>query len=382
MNLYKGIMDVMIDRRVVKKDLLMPYFICSIGCHMFNIMNRKKGVYMEGGLEADTRLHVLNITIPGFGKSYSLKQFLDKKSGLLKGTKIDHTFKASMSTAGLVGTIRSDKDGTPRITEGVAQRESNSIIGIHEFSEITNAMQQNFNAGLDTAFLTLLDDGSVSKDLGGGSLSYESRLTLWPAVQPARYELSGGMGRRFIYLVFIPSKKDIDDFRDNRRRGKMMKLDEELLSKVKKGIDDKFVEIKDCIEGVIFEDNFYKWLDGKRIIPYEEILYERMALGYTIMKTEKLTPIVRVGIDDELKRIMEMQIGFRRSVKRGIDKMQIWEFVKGCKEIEHEELVEYLLEFSLDEKFIKENLNTLVKVGLLIKEIRGSESWYRVKERR
>ena len=362
MTLYRDILNLLDHRMVVHSNFLSALYICSIGSHMFNIKNKSTRVFTEGALLADARLHVVMVTVPGFGKSFMLKQFLNNYNGICSNTKLKPSFAAAMTTASFVGSIKTDKEGNPVINKGICETYKTSILGIHEFAEITKSMTLSYNIGLQDALLAALDDGHIRKDVAAGGLDYITMLTLFTAVQPARYDLTSGLGRRLCFIIYIPTYSDIDKFRKNRRKGRYVKDDIELLAKIRASIDKKYDEVNK-IKNIIFTEKFYQWMDKNNIIPYEEILYERIGIGYTIMNSDTIPEELIVDIDAELSVIMNRQKKDRRSIKIGIDSEQIWRVIKDEDEIDKDKLIDFLLEFSLSRMDILSRLKTLTSMG-------------------
>ena len=107
-DLYEAIIGELEARKVAYARKYPPYYVSSLGCHMFNLMNQEKGIYTEAGLKVNTRQHIILVTVPGFGKSFWLRQFLENELSLIYGTKIPCTFESTMSESGFVGTAKFD----------------------------------------------------------------------------------------------------------------------------------------------------------------------------------------------------------------------------------------------------------------------------------
>lgn len=362
MTLYDDILKLLNHRMIANIDTLGPLYLCGIGAHIFNLMNKEKGILVEGGLVADARVHVIMVTIPGFGKSFILRHLLDKEHGICAKTKIKPKWLASMTTASFVGSIKSDKEGNKVVNQGICDVYKSNIVGIHEFAGITKSMSLSYNVELHDALLSALDDGQIRKDVAAGNLEYITKLTLFTAVQPARYELSSGLGRRLCFLVYIPTYTDIELFRQMRRKARGVKDDGDLLFSIRTKIDRKFEEVKK-IEKVEFDNELYDWMNKYNIIPYEEIMYERIAIGYTVMNTDDLGGVLRVKMDQRLRSIMMRQREDRKAIKSGIELEQVWRFIKNEKTVEREKLKEFLFEFSLDRMEIERRLKALINLG-------------------
>ncbi len=348
MNLYELIISTLESRKVAYARQFAPFYISSIATHVFNIANQRKHIYMEGGLPSNTRQHILFVTVPGFGKSFILRQFLEGNAGIVKGTKINTTFENMMTEAGFVGTVGKDNTGKKTETEGLCKEHSKSIVGIEEFSAITNSMAADYNYGLDTALLTALDSGMVRKRLANGKIEYNTDLTLWAGVQPARYNLSSGLGRRFLFVMFIPTYKDIYEFRIRRRAAKNISVDKDQLHRLHLKMNERFDQISNSLTRVNFNMDFYKELDKLNVIHYEEPIYERLALGYWLMKADSIFGELTIGTDHELVRLMQLEHYYRKEVKKGTQLVQVWAIIKDEGSIEQDKLIKLLLDFSLD----------------------------------
>jgi len=368
LNLYEEIIKELENRKVAYARQFAPFYISSIATHVFNIANQRKHIYMEGGLPANTRQHILFVTVPGFGKSFILRQFLDGPNSIVNGSSIQTTFENMMTEAGFVGTIGKDNSGQKVEIDGLCKEHSDSIVGIEEFSAITNSMSADYNYGLDTSLLTALDSGMVRKRLANGKLEYETHLTMWAGVQPARYNLSSGLGRRFLFVMFIPTYKDIFQFKLWRRVAKNIKVDTEHLRKLKLRMNERFNYIQNSLTYITFNQEFYKELDKLNVIHYEEPIYERLALGYWLMKVDTLYGKLTIGTDVELIRLMQLEHHYRKEVKKGTQLAQVWGIIQEEGSIEEKELVELLLDFSLDLDTSRTMIRTLIAAHYIRRE--------------
>ena len=357
-SLYGEVMKLLKHRMVSNCEVLAPLYICSIGCHVFNIVNKKNLVYSEGAMRADSRLHIIMVTVPGFGKSFMLKQFLNEENGVLSNTRLKPRFCGSMTTAALIGSVKSNSEGEPVVHEGIASKYDESVFGIHEFAEITNSMKQQYNIGLIDALLSILDDGYVNKDVLSGEIKFQTKITMLSAVQPARYDLTSGLGRRLAFLVYIPSADDISKLRVIMRQSMGVKDDVGLLNTIRGKIDGLF-DVCDKIKSIRFTNRFYNWMDVNNIIPYEELLYKRIGIGYCVMNGMIENGELVVDVDDRLNEIFTKQKADRYSVKSGVDNDQVWQVIKDCQMVKKSELVETLLAFSLSKEKIETKLRNL-----------------------
>ena len=370
-DVYEAILNELEARNVAYARKFPPYYISSLGCHIFNIMIQQKGIYTEAGLKVNTRQHIILVTVPGFGKSFWLRQFLENELSLVKGTKIGCTFESQMSEAGFVGTAKFNSEGVAQESPGLCRNESNSIVGIEEFSAISAAVSQNYNAGLDTALLTALDSGMVRKRLAAGKIEYQTNLSLWTGVQPARYELSSGLARRFLFLLLIPNFNDIKQFKLNRRSSKNVKTNTLTLGKLKAAINTRYDDIMKKLEKVEFDRTVYKKLDELDVVHYEEPLYERIALGYWLMKVKEMPKTLTIKMDPTLDALFDNEKGDRFKIKRGTQLAQVWALVQDVGRISELKLKNHLLDFGMDWQDASDLIMTLIKLKWVKKEVNG-----------
>ncbi len=370
-NLYREAIEELDRRKIAHVREFAPFYISSLATHVFNIVNQSKHIYVEAGIPVNTRQHILFVTVPGFGKSFLLRQFLDAPEySLVKGTDVECGFESSMTEAGLVGSIRpsTQPGGDPVKTMGLMSTDANAIIGIEEFSAITNAAVQEHNAGLDAALLTGLDSGMVRKRLANGKLEYQTNLTMWAGVQPARYNLSSGLGRRFLFLNFTPTGSDVKEFKARRRAAKNVRVDVKVLNEFKKMLNIRFKEIRNNVTGIRYTQDFYVKMDKLNVIHYEEPIYERIALGYWLMRAEALRGTIYISMEPELGRILDLEHVHRKKVKKGTQTEQVYALIKDQPRWIEKDLLEYLLEFSLDWDTSRNIVQNLIAYGNIHRE--------------
>jgi len=368
-DVYKEIILELEKRHVADARTIGPFYISSMATHMLNIVNQTKRIYTEGGLPANLRQHILYVAPPGFGKSYYVKQFLEHEDySILKGvTSFPAFFEGSMTEAGLIGSIDPATPGQPpRKMYGLAGGEgSNAIVGMEEFAAITNSMVQEYNAGLDTALLTMLDSGIVNKRLRNGDLKYTSNMTWWAGTQPARFDLSSGLARRFIFVTKYPKWDDFKLMSQRRRAAKGITKSAQSSKILHDILDQRFALIRQNVTGIKFKDEFYELMDKKKIIHYEEALYERLAIGYWAMKEVSLNGDIEVRLDPELERIIEIEHDNRKQIKKGAVSSMVWNIVKDLQSIGKKELMDKLLDLSMDYDESRSILNNLLALGYL-----------------
>jgi len=321
LGLYDDILQHLEDRGLKFVKKFIPYFLASFGCHVFNIVNMQfdedgtpLAFYWENQRVPDMRLFIMMIAPPGYSKSTFLRHLLKEDFGVLANAGVDTFFKAYITEASLVGSV--DKEGMP--IRGFLERHKNAIVGVEEFSSLLTAAKQEHSLGLDTALLDWATHGEITKDLRRGEISFKTNATLWSGTQLGRerIELRGGMARRFFFILWTPSEQDekrlVEAVLDAPQMGRM---DYGELQKLRVRIQNLFERL-DRLEGVYYTEDLNGYFRDH--LSHNEIpLFRRLALGYNVMKGD-FDVDLSVGLDDELKRLMDDAVGWRRRIYREI----------------------------------------------------------------
>ena len=319
MTLYSNVLEYFKECKIAFADRFVPYYTISACNHLMNLENQKREFALDGGRVINLRLHVFFVAPPGFMKTLLLSKLLDGPFSVFGSSGIGTGFEGAMTEAGYVGTIKA-VDGQPIPVYGAAHEHQENILGIDEFSSLTNSMRMEHSVNLDTAMLTSLDSGYLIKRLAMGKLRYVTQLTLWTGSQPSRFDLSSGLGRRLIFLYFIPSREEEDTIRLARRSGKNVNAPMERLTMIRKDVEDVKTKIRG-VKKIIYDRSIYEMIDKLRIPHYEEELFERMALGYTVANKDFGETIV-VSVDNELIKIVNQAHMWRNEIKRGSEYSQ------------------------------------------------------------
>lgn len=291
---------------------------------MINVENKKRFIYFEHKLPADLRVHMFIVAPPGFMKSYILFQMLSPDFGILancqekdfgvdpKAAGVGIGMEGSMTEAAWTGTI-STNEGSAEKVYGAAFEHRINIVGIEEFSIIADILRQAHSSTLANQLLTSLDKGYLKKRLGRGKIFYQTQVTLWTGSQPARFDLSAGLPRRFYFIEFIPTRAQKKTIRRMRRLGQNVMPD----AREKLALKDTMVELAKKLKEVkriSFDKSIHDFFDQFKIIHFEEPLYERIALGHTVMTGEFDKEIV-VTMNTDIRNIILQGMQWRRSIK-------------------------------------------------------------------
>jgi hypothetical protein len=315
------VMQEMQDRKIYLYETYAPFFICSYAAHAFNLLNQERQIYWEGKRLPSMRMHLMFVAPPGYMKSHYMNNMGEPDYGIFHGSKIQMGFKQSMTEAGLIGTIRTFEE-VPYETDGVAKTYKDGILMVDEFSAITNAFKISYNNQMDSQLLALLDHGRVNKDLAGGSIEYKSSMTLWGGVQPARYDFTSGMGRRMVFMLFLPTRIDNDNLLDIMNQTRNMRSSPEHMQGIWNSIDT-WVDSLGVIKSIEFDDTVLRLYRRLNLNSFESPIFDRLLLGYHLSMYPVDEHLVVGAHDKMLIDMVQREKKWRDDIVKGIPFIQI-----------------------------------------------------------
>jgi hypothetical protein len=364
------VLDELKSRHVYKAETYAPFYVCSAMCHAFNLMNQKHKIYWEAKRLPNMRLHILFVAPAGYMKTFYLSSLGGDDYGIFRNCGLHVGREQSLTEAGFVGTIQ-NMNGVGITTEGAAQTFSDGLMLIDEFSAITNALKVQYNSQMDTQLLAALDHGHVNKRLGGGKIEYDTNLTLWAGVQPARYDLSAGLGRRMIFLLFLPNRNDNDKLLETVHHTRNIRPSISDMNKTWSSIE-RVIHSMDKIESIDFGDDVYKLYKDIKLFSYESSYFDRLLLG-SHLATYGVEKNITVNISDQkILDLIKMEKSWRDSIVKGIDFVQMMKLIKTAG-VETEESIEITRNLLIEEGImvgwnahqIGEKLLDMSKLGML-----------------
>lgn len=370
-------MDELTRRNTLCREKYAPYFVCSYAIHCFNLMNRNRQVYWEGGEVPNLRLHIIFVAPPGYMKSHFLKQMGGGDNAILNTyneanpESFNMVYKQNINEAGLVGTfIHQGNYFEKKI--GAAEEFSNGFIMVDEFRGITDALNLSYNSQMDTQLLGALDHGHIAKHMAAGTIDYDTYFTLWGGVQPARYELSGGMGRRMVFLLNIPDKQLKQDLRSAIFHSKNVRTDPSLMNTLHQNIDEwrKSLGIIDNIEYAESTLQMYEQFD---VEPYDTSYFDRLILGYHLARFGPDTNMELDVEDKDLQNILYQEMEWRKMITMGPDLIQMQNLISsyGAKAssivaIHRNELFKICSGISMSIPQVQKKLDEMEKFGMIM----------------
>lgn len=312
-----GIMDMILqecqERHVYKSEIYAPFYVSSYACHVFNIWNQRKRFYWENKSVPNMRIHLLFIAPPGFMKTFYLDTFAGPENSIFGDSRIDITFKQSMTEAAFTGTCTNGSE-----TMGIAKAHKEGIIAVDEFSALMNAMKSQYNNQFESQLLAALDHGNIQKDLGTWGDSYKTMFTLWGGIQPSRFDMTAGLGRRFCYLLFIPDEEDNTNLRNMKSKIRGLRADPFARKHMNDAIH-AFNEGIMKIETLTFDDSIDALYEKRNLFNYETSFFDRLALGYNLAKYGPEKNMVITADDKDLVALIDREKKWRTTLQKGVD---------------------------------------------------------------
>ncbi|MHA1286485.1 MAG: hypothetical protein ACTSPB_03660 [Candidatus Thorarchaeota archaeon] len=363
--IYEPILEELKSREVYLYDRYAPYYISSFACHVFNLHNQKSEVYYEAKEIPSLRMHILFVAPPGFMKSFYMKQFLQGKYAIFRNVGVPIGFENTLTEAGFVGTVK-EIGGEIITIEGAAQLYSEGILGIDEFSAITKALQQQHSSQLDTQLLAALDHGNVYKRLGMGKIDFQTNLTLWAGVQPARFDLTSGLGRRFIYLVFFPTRAESDELLASWWKSKNKKPAQHEIEKLRVKIR-KFKQDMSKVKKLEFSDDVLNEYRRLGLYPFEGTYFDRLLIGYHLAAYGPDYKITISTKDRELRKLINFELEWRRAVMLDAEMIQIAKMIESFGgRVRRSVLFDECTMLGLDIRKVSQILEGMRRYGLLL----------------
>jgi len=363
------------SRNAYKREIYAPYYICSFATHVFNLMNQTREIYWEGKKLPNMRLHILFVAPPGFMKTYYMSVMGADRYSIFGQCGVKMGSEQAMTEAGLIGTFNNIA-GMAVEQEGAARALAKGVLMIDEFSAITNALKVQYNSQMDSQLLAALDHGHVNKRLGSGKIEYQTNFTLWAGVQPARYDLTSGLGRRMCFLLFLPVRLDNDRLLEAMHIARNVKPN---ITEVN-ALWDKIEQWRkrmDIIEEVVYDDDVFNMYKKLGIFSYESSYFDRLILGWHLAT---YGPDKKIHISTKHKELEEMILREKRwrdDIAQGVDYIQLLKMIQvygaevdGCVTITRATLVQEGIMVGWNAQQIYEMLSEMHKYNLII--IKGS----------
>lgn len=373
-------MKALRNRGLLYIDTFIPYNIASIGAHLFNLINlsreeeehpRDAILYVQGK-PFNCRLHIMFVAPPGYMKSTVIEHFLRDRQALLYGSCIDTQVEGFMTEAGFVGTLREGPDGLTIKKPGVALRHQNSIIGMEEFAILATIMESGTYGGtLVDQLLTALDSGNIGKSLAPGSLKYKTNATVWTGTQVQRFELASGLPRRFIFMVWFPTKSDQENLRNKWFDGFNLKWEPRIVNRIASCVNATAMKLDRLSVGsVTYEPEVKEYILSTGAPHYEFQLFIRLLIGDMIMNDE-FNKNIRLNLKSGRKELIERELKWRDIVRYDAQMAQVKAVLRGFDgRMIRDELLKELNLLGVDRLEGIKTIDQMIKFKILMRDKR------------
>jgi hypothetical protein len=354
LNIFDEILDFTNKSHFVDIEDKIDVFICSIGAHLFNTMNKCSRCDFDPADPAldpdedftipncplrhnnvpfytpmmqlpDTRIHILLRGAKGSGKSILILLFLAEGTGFIHNPNADlgqgmNTMLGpnSVTEAGMFGSVDEFGDITGR---PLARELCGGFLGFEEFSSMSDASKKDHSLDMKNQLLTSLDNGRVNKAMRSGWVRYNTRYTLWAGTQPARFELDSGLDRRFFIIdIEMDKEKELEFKKAQQLQANMTPAQRIELAEKSILIKNWFTErmtlaTNNPPTGVMFDDKVGDWLERPDVRSFEADLFRRICIGYHMMQPNYVggVPLI-ITLDKKLESILNLSLAMRRTV--------------------------------------------------------------------
>jgi hypothetical protein len=308
-------LDYFKSLHIVRVDEFVPYYHAAFGCHVLNLMNRRREhpLYARTGSIPDLRLNIFFVGPPGFSKSYFCDIHFDNSFGV--APSFPNREVSYMTLPGLIGSVYGkDDDGNVLKEQGVAETFKEHIIWCEEFTSISEVMKAEHSAGMSGLLLQLTDNGKVSRDMKFGHLEYQSFATLFLGTQTERLDLISGLSRRFLFLDLNPDAKDIQDYNKAWEEGEGIEPDWKTITNLREGWA-MVAAGPPNLSHIALTPEYLKFRESLPIIHIDKDVLNRLAIGWNLVNTFKWNDkVLEVAIPTELQRLIFSAIEMKYSI--------------------------------------------------------------------
>jgi len=353
-NIFDKTLEFTTRNHYVDVEDKVPIFLCSIGAHIFNTLNKcsrcdfdpnsplvdadidftipncplrhnNMPFYTPMSQLPDTRIHIMIRGAKGSGKSILIQMFLAEGTGFLHSVNQDmgEGMKTmlganSITEAGMFGSV--DEEGNV-LGRPIAREMCGGFLGFEEFSSMSDASKKEHSLDMKNQLLTSLDNGRVQKALRAGWVNYTTRYTVWAGTQPARFELESGLDRRFFIIDIDMNPEKEREYKQAQHIQSNVSVEERtdlarLSLQIKQWLRERMeYAVAHPPSGVMFGDDILEWLEKPAVRSFEADLFRRICIGYHMMRTTYVggQPLV-ITLDDTLREILNQSLEMRRTV--------------------------------------------------------------------
>ena len=364
-------------------EVYTPFYPTSYALHAFNLMNQEKKIYYEGKQVPNKRLHLVFVGPPMSSKSYYLEQMSHSENAIFNDTGHIMAAKSNLTEAGLCGTFTM-QNGSMVKQMGEAERHKHDFLLTDEFSAISAAFKQIYNAGLEAQLLAALDHGKVYKSLGPGPISFKTSCTIWAGVQPhkLRMDKDSGLGRRLCFMVNIPDAQQLTNLQRAMFFSQNIQPETNEIEELHNEIKMWNTQIQD-LKHISYDESILDYFIDNKVNPLQQPLAQNIILGYHLARERwDSDGYLHMTLKDQM--LLDMLANSRKwfeEVRAGPDLMQLKLLaisygkhtdIAGGYIIKKVDLIKHARSLSMTIKDANEKLAELIKYGIATIDTSGS----------
>lgn len=313
MEIYDIIRSEYLNVGLVEIPYAIERFSASYGCHLLNLVNTSQRKFYTKSKLTNFRRHVVIQAPSGFSKSLIMDFFLHPETGLLSKVWIPTDVESTFTKESWMGSIVStDDEGNEIATDGVFQRFKNGIVGADEYSTLKD-MAENPGERNDVVYLLkALDDGRSSKNMAYGRIDItDICMTFWCGMRPTPLRFTSGLGRRFTYQTFFPTRSIAKMFKiANAKKVGKEAIRDSSKTRIANLTDHFTEEAKDVSE--IDCSDVDEWLLANDNIPHFDMPHYRgLAIGLAIVRGG----FPEIKIDDLVENLFLDEYNARKTIR-------------------------------------------------------------------
>jgi len=176
-------------------------------------------------------------------------------------------------------------------------------------------MRSQHSSPMRSQLLEILDSGRVIKDLATGSIDDITYITLWANTQPVNIDVEDGLGRRFIYTIFIPTDHDRREIRKRVHKSRNRDIDIYELESIREELRSLMFKIRNLKKVEIDNDAIFEFSEQLGIEHYEIPWFDGLLIGYSILTSDLDNHVLEVDVyDKQLQILLQQSVRWRREI--------------------------------------------------------------------
>lgn len=303
------------DNHVYRPPFLLERYLASLGCHLFNYVNYRTEILMDGPYPANYRAPMVAAAPSGYCKSKFMK-FLYHKHGLLNRPEIPCSVRGTFTPQSWVGTRlrREDEDADP---SAVFARFRTGMVAAEEYARLVDLMNGDGREPEEVYLLQALDTPFVSKDHSLGVVEHHGVCTtVYAAMRPPAFaiKMDSGLARRVIWDLQLPGPQEFLLLDQERRKGKEeppIQPFGHYRSLVQAELTHILQTLPETIPRTLDLSEVSDWCQAHRQPHFIAEILERVALGLSVVRGD----FPRIPVDDLVAGVLSTEVRNRRILK-------------------------------------------------------------------